>query len=60
MRTQTLAPEQLYTSKKRIIRDFSKQKLKRLFQQEFTTIKNPKRFLNKAMNLVNEIVYPQD
>jgi radical SAM superfamily enzyme YgiQ (UPF0313 family) len=60
MRTKTLNTEQLYAIKKRIIRDFSKQKLKQLFQQEFTAIKNPKQFLNKVMNLVNEIVYPQD
>jgi tRNA A37 methylthiotransferase MiaB len=60
MRTKTLNANELYAIKKRIIRDFSKQKLKQLLlQKDFPTVKKPQIFINKAKTLVNKIILPQ-
>jgi len=61
MRTKTLNANELYAIKKRIIRDFSKQKLKQLLlQHDFLTVKRPRIFINEAKSLVSRIVFPQD
>jgi len=61
MRTKTLNANELYVIKKKIIRDFSKQKLRQLLlQQDFPTVKRPQIFINKAKSLVNRIMFPQD
>jgi hypothetical protein len=60
MRTKTLNANELYAIKKRIIRDFSKQKLKQLLQHDFATIKRPQIFINNAKILVNKIMFPYD
>jgi len=60
MRTKTLNANELYTIKKKIIRDFSKQKLRKLLQPDFPIVKRPRLFINKARSLVNKIMFPQD
>jgi radical SAM superfamily enzyme YgiQ (UPF0313 family) len=60
MRTKTLNANELYAIKKKIIRDFSKQKLRQLLQHDFQAVKRPRPFINKAKSLVNRIMFPQD
>lgn len=61
MRTKTLNANELYAIKKRIIRDFSKQKLRQLLlQHDFAAVKRPRIFINEAKSLVNKIMFPQD
>jgi radical SAM superfamily enzyme YgiQ (UPF0313 family) len=61
MQTKTLNANELYAIKKKIIRDFSKQKLRQLLlQQDFPTVKRPRIFINEAKSLVNRIMFPQD
>jgi len=61
MRTKTLNANELYAVKKRIIRDFAKQKLKQLFiQPDYPTAKRLQSFVSEGKLLVNRIIFPQD
>jgi len=60
MRTKTLNSSELYAIKKKIIRDFSKRKLRQLLQHDFAKVKRPRIFVNEAKSLVNRIMFPQD
>ncbi|MEM1542497.1 MAG: radical SAM protein [Candidatus Bathyarchaeia archaeon] len=60
MRTKTLNANDLYAIKKRIIRDFSIQKLRQLFlRRDLLIVKRPQVSINKAKTLVNRIIFPQ-
>ncbi|MBS7646618.1 radical SAM protein [Candidatus Bathyarchaeota archaeon] len=60
MRTKSLNASDLYTIKQKMVRDFSKQKLKRLIlQKDRPIVKRPQIFVNKAKTLVNRIIFPQ-
>lgn len=61
MRTKNLNANELYAVKKRIIRDFAKQKLKQLFiQPDYPTAKRLQSFISEGKLLVNRIIFPQD
>ena len=58
MRTKKLSGSQLYTQSRRIIRDFSRQKLmKLLLQRDAHTLKQPKPFINATMSLIARVIF---
>jgi len=60
MRTKALNANELYAVKKKIARNFCKQKLKQLiFQRDILMLKRPQMFINKLKTLVNELIFPQ-
>lgn len=59
MRTKNLSANQLYTIKRRIIRDFSRQRLgKLLLHHNVRIIKKPRSFINEVRSLTNKIIFP--
>jgi len=58
MKTKNLSAEELYKFKEKIIRDFSRQKLRKLISNP-SSFRKPRRLINLTRRLVSRMIFPE-